>query len=467
MEKGLFLEMWGEIKELFENIFKKYDDLWVERERKINTKFLVLFLFRLVIPKDERGYANTLLEIFNNFLNKDIQDMPKTLAASSVCEARMKLDPEIFRELNEGIIKIWNSYNKENALWHGFRLYGIDGSKFLLPKELLKEGFKKDGKHVHYPHGLLSSLYDLLTGIPYDYSFVNHGNERACALEHLKKGTEPALYVHDRGYFCFELLSTYVEKKNNALFRLQKKTRIKVIDDFWESNNTDEEVVVEPPKKLIQKVEKGFCKVRLDPIRVRLIKYTINDKTYVLLATLTDKEKYPESCFKDVYHSRWGHEEMLKVSKVITGVTDFHSRTKRGIEQELFAHFVIITLLKIIESQAHQQVEKKISDKKAVQKKLRRLTSSDTEKALKENASKNALEGKKEVQINQKGIFLLIGWALEKIVYEPVEFISSTINYIVESAEKTYQWFRPDRAYPRRSQSPPSKWWRVRKHAKA
>ena len=106
MEKDLFWAMWREIKELFENTFKKYDDLWVERERKINTKFLVLFLFRLVIPKDERGYANTLLEIFNNFLDKDIQDAPTALAASSVCEARMKLDPEIFRELNEGIIKI-------------------------------------------------------------------------------------------------------------------------------------------------------------------------------------------------------------------------------------------------------------------------------------------------------------------------------------------------------------------------
>src|ERR1700722_9913443 len=143
MEKGLFWAMWREIKELFENTFKKYDDLWVERERKINTKFLVLFLFRLVIPKDERGYANTLLEIFNNFLDKDIQDAPKALAASSVCEARMKLDPEIFRELNEGIIKIWDCYNKEPALWHGLRLYGIDGSKLLLPRELLKEGFKK------------------------------------------------------------------------------------------------------------------------------------------------------------------------------------------------------------------------------------------------------------------------------------------------------------------------------------
>jgi hypothetical protein len=467
MENSLFLAMWTEIKELFENTFKKYDNLWIERERKINTKLLVLFLFRLVIPKDERGYANTLLEIFNNFLDKDIQDVPKSLAASSLCEARMKLDPEIFRELNEGIIKIWDYYNKEPALWHGLKLYGIDGSKLLLPRELLKEGFKKDGKHVHYPNGLLSSVYDLFTGIPHDYCFVNHGNERACALEHLKKRTDPALYVHDRGYFSFELLSAYNETNKNALFRLQKKTRIKVIDDFWESNETDIEAVVHPPEKLIQKVKKGLCKARLEPIKVRLIKYTINDQTYILLTTLVDREKYPESCFKEVYRFRWGHEEMLKISKEITGVTDFHSKTKRGIEQELSAHFVIITLLKIIESQAHHQVEKKMSDKKVVQKKLRRLTSNVTEKALKKSTSTSVLEEKEEVKINQKAIFLLLGWALEKLVYGPVEFIRSTVNYIIESSEKVYQKLRPDRSYPRRSKTPPSKWWRVRKSAKA
>jgi hypothetical protein len=469
MEKRLFLEMWEEIRELFENTFKRHDRLWIERERKINTQFLVLFIFRLVIPKDERGYANTLLEIFNNFLNNDIQDGPKVLAPSSVCEARMKLDPEIFRELNGGIIKIWDYYNKEPALWHGLRLYGIDGSKILLPRELLKDGFKKDGEHVYYPHGLLSSVYDLLTGIPHDYCFVNHGNERACAIEHLKKSSEPALYVHDRGYFSFELLSAYNEANKDALFRLQKKTRIEVIDDFWKSDKTDIEVLVPPPQKLIQKVKKDLCSVSLEPIIVRLIKYTINNQTYVLLTTLKDKEKYPENCFPGVYHSRWGHEELLKISKVITGVTDFHSRTERGIKQEIFAHFVLITMLKIIESQAHKQVEKKISDKKEPPKRLRRLANSETKELSQKNVSEGVLEDKKEVlQINQKTSFLLLGWVLEKLMYwEPGEFIRDTVDYLVESAEKIYRWRRPNRSYPRRSRRPPSRWWRGRENARA
>ena len=211
MENEKFVKMWHEIKDLFEKKFKEYDVKWMERERKINTKFLVFFIFRLIIPKDDRGYANTLLEIFNNFLQAGIKDQPKTLAPSSICEARMKLDPEIFRELSHEIVKIWNEYNEKPRLWHSLRLYSIDGSKILLPKELLEFGFKKEGEHTYYPQGLLSSMYDLLTGLPCDYSFVDHGNERACALDHLKHTKEYSLYIYDRGYFSFELLSAHRE----------------------------------------------------------------------------------------------------------------------------------------------------------------------------------------------------------------------------------------------------------------
>ena len=58
----------------------------------------------------------------------------------------------------------------------------------------------------------------------------------------------------------------------------------------------------------------------------------IDDKVYVLLTTLLDKEKYPEASMKEVYHLRWEHEEMIKLSKVITGVTDLHSKTERGVK---------------------------------------------------------------------------------------------------------------------------------------
>jgi hypothetical protein len=461
MKNEKFLAMWNEIKDFLERKFKEYDDKWIERERKINTKLLVLFILRLVIPKDERGYANTLLEIFNNFLQSGVQDQPKMLAPSSVCEARMKLDPQIFKEISYGIIKIWDSYNEKLRLWHGLKLYGIDGSKITLPKELLEYGFKKEGEHTYYPQGLLSSAYDLLTGLPCDYSFVNHGNERMCALDHLKYTEASSLHLYDRGYFSFEMLAAHQEAKKEAVFRLQTKVRIKAIDDFWDSNETDKEILIFPPEKFSKKVRKGLSCSSLEPIKARLIKYEIEGKSYVLLTTLLDREKYPENSFQEVYHYRWGHEEMIKVSKVITGVTDLHSKTERGVKQELFAHFLIIVLLKIIELQAQPQKEEEIKDKKPPLKRLRGLNDKTSSNELGKEKIGNWSDLRNGVQLNQKTIFLLLSWVIEKILYVD-SVVQDTISYLIDSAKKIYSVFRPNRRYPRKSRTPPSKFWRAR-----
>lgn len=463
MENEKFIKMWHEIKDLFERKFKEYDGKWMERERKINTKFLVLFIFRLVIPKDDRGYANTLLEIFNNFLHEGIKDQPKALAPSSICEARTKLDPEIFRELSYGIVKIWNEYNEKPRLWCGLRLYGIDGSKILLPKELLEFGFKKDGEHTYYPHGLLSSMYDLLTGLPYDYSFVDHGNERACAIVHLKHTEEHSLHIYDRGYFSFELLTAHREAKKEALFRLQTKIRIASIDDFWDSAETDKELLIFPTEKFTKKVTKGLSSGVLDPIRVRLIKYMIDGNVYVLLTTLLDKVKYPESSLKTVYRLRWGHEEMIKLSKVITGVTDLHSKTERGVKQELYAHFLIVALLKIIELQAQPQKEDELKIKKPILRRLKGLKDNDAlrDKKKQNERGENWPELRNGIQLNQKSIFLLLSWVIEKFLYIE-SILTQTVNHLVSSAKTIYTAFRGNRKYERRSRTPPSKFWRNR-----
>ncbi len=460
METAKYFEMWVEIRALFDEIIKKYDSIWVERERKINTRFLILFIFRLVIPKDERGYGNTLIEIFNNFLNYGIDNVPTTIAPSSICEARMKLNPIIFKELNNGILEIWNRYQQKPALWNGLRLYGVDGSKLTLPSELVKVGYKKPGDHAHYPQGLLSGVYDLLTGIPQDFDFVGHNNERTCALEHLKHIQKDSVNVYDRGYFSFELLHDHMEQQRHAIFRLQSKTRIQVIDDFWESDDTERFVLMPPPQRIVRDVKMGHSKIKLRPIEIRLIKYTINEKKYVLLTTLLDKEKYPEDIFKGAYNTRWEHEEMLKVSKVITGVKDFHSKNESGVKQELFAHFVIITLLKIIQSQSHCEVEKEIKNKEIPKRRImpRIKQESKLKAAPKTTKEKGVLE---KIKINQKSAFLLVGWALEKLFYwNPFKFIEESVSFMVNSAKKLYQKVRLDRNYPRVSKTAPSKWYK-------
>ena len=53
-----------------------------------------------------------------------------------------------------------------------------------------------------------------------------------------------------------------------------------------------------------------------------------------------------------VYHSRWGLEELYKVSKRVVVIEDFHAKTERGVKQELFAHFVLITMNRLFANRA-------------------------------------------------------------------------------------------------------------------
>jgi hypothetical protein len=63
-----------------------------------------------------------------------------------------------------------------------------------------------------------------------------------------------------------------------------------------------------------------------------------------------------------------------------------------------------------------------------------------------------------DVKVNQKGCFLLVGWALEKILYLCSNKIEEGVTMMVDSAKRLYQKVRPGRCYPRKSKRPPSKW---------
>lgn len=518
METTQFLEMWKDIREVFDATIEKYDKLWIQRDRKINTRFLVLFILRLTIPKDQRGYGATLLEIFDQFFNLDIHNSFNRLAPSSICEARAKLDPAIFKELNSGILKVWEKYNNNPRLWQGHRLYGVDGSKINLPRELLKADYQTPGDHAHYPQGLLSGAYDLLTGIPYDFDIVSHNNERTCALEHLKQIEENSITVYDRGYYSFELLADHASQRKHAIFRIKRNMQVKEIDSFWESDETDKVVKLYPPKNIAHEVRMGRSNVLLDPIEVRVIKYTIKEYTYVLLVTLLSKEKYPLEIFPDVYHSRWGIEEMYKVSKEITGVKDIHSKTEIGVKQELNAHYIIITMLKIIEGQAHSRIIEEKKERKPPKRRLRPLHDdtpepennktnsrsgcsktriddvatgpnqgldqnpghpetersltpySEAEPAPQEGGNgpgfdqvpnQNDSEMEDKIKVNQKGCFLLVGWSLEKFLFwDPMKFVEGCVEYMIDSAATLYQKVRPNRSFERKSKTPQSKWTR-------
>ena len=71
------------------------------------------------------------------------------------------------------------------------------------------------------------------------------------------------------------------------------------------------------------------------------MKYVAGDTEYRLATSLIDGGRFDVQALSDMYHECWDVEEMYKSEAVIGNL---HARSERGVRQELYAAFTIVTL---------------------------------------------------------------------------------------------------------------------------
>lgn len=188
--------------------------------------------------------------------------------------------------------------------------------------------------------------------------------------------------------------------------------------------------------------KKGFD-LDIKPLTVRLIKHKINNETYVYATTLIG-ETYPKECFAEIYHGRWGIEELYKISKKFIEIENFHSKTARGVKQELYAHLLLINIARFVEFEAKNFLPPYEQDK-----------ADDTQSAQDFSKIFNPIT---ILNINFKNCLLVIGRYLENLILAPCEQLLDWLPKITSSIARIRQKIRPNRHYPRISHKPRDKW---------
>ena len=269
----------------------------------------------------------------------------------------MKLDEAAFTCINQRIIAAYEQKEQGQSYSRlGHRIFAVDGSKVNLPRSLLSSGYKLPSDNANYPQGLLSCLYQLKSKIPFDFDLVPHTDERSCAERHLAVLEKDDVVVYDRGYFSYNMLHQHYKSGIHAIFRLQESTYA-VIRDFFSSQQTDIIATIDPSSATRHEIMRKHPELFIVPLKMRLIKYQLGDDTFCLGTTLVDQNRYSNiKDFIDVYHERWGVEELYKVSKRIFIIEDFHAQNERGVKQEIFAHFAYVTMNWIFANQADDSV---------------------------------------------------------------------------------------------------------------
>ena len=85
-----------------------------------------------------------------------------------------------------------------------------------------------------------------------------------------------------------------------------------------------------------------------------MVRYDIADERYVLATTLSDPDRYGTAGLCGLYHGRWSIEELYKTSKHVIAVDEFHGKTERGVRQELYARFNLITMARLFSNPGRQ-----------------------------------------------------------------------------------------------------------------
>jgi len=438
-----FVALWEEVVHILHEVAAHYDQKWRVRKRVIDSLILMLLIFRLVCSKNAQSYGTTIDALWDSCEKLKLSLPQKnSIAPSSFCAARHKLDEAVFKYANQKILTAYAG-DTSGYTWLGHRLFAVDGSKINLPRELRAFGYQTPSEMTHYPQGLLSCLYQLKSQLPFDFDLVAHANERLCAMRHLEVLENNDVVVYDRGYFSYLLLHRHYQTGIHAIFRLQQSSSTR-IEEFFSSPQTDIEVTIDPSPRTRADIHSQYPDLDIVPLKMRLLKYKIAGSTFCLGTTLVAAhQRYPLQEFMDVYHGRWGIEELYKVSKHIFVVEDFHAKNERGVKQELFAHFVLITMNRLFANRADIEINSC------------QISAPFDPHGSSICAPPTAAMASRKT--NFKNCIHVLERSLEELL-----LLHKRLKGIVQRTFRAivarHQRIRPNRSYPRRSMRPETKW---------
>ena len=426
-----FLLAWQELVAAATSAAAAHDRVWQVRRRVINTLLVVLFIYRLIFSGN--GYTATLAALWEQCRACGIAlPQPEPVAASSMSAARAKVDETVFKSLHAEILERAGS-----RAWKGHKVFAVDGSKINLPRPLLRAGYRLPREESHYPQGLLSCLYELAPKLPVDFELHAHGNERAAALAHLAATAAGDVVVYDRGYYSYQLLLAHAERGVHPLFRLARNTEA-AFDAFIAGNKPEMRVSITPKPHTLRRLQQKDPEARPRPIPVRLVRYVHRETEFHLATTLLDPDRYPVRELADLYQDRWGIEELYKTAKLSLEMEDFHSRSERGVKQEIYARFNLITMTRLFTNFGDTMRNSQIPS-----------------------------APQPETRANFKAALFALARNLERLVLRQATMMQDAVHQVLACVTTARQRLRPDRSYPRRCRKPLSKWRTPHKTAKA
>lgn len=329
------------------------------RKRKMSLENLLTFTLT------QKG--KTLSMEINNYF-KDINERQNRITKQAFSKQRMKLNPEVFIQLSNEYVESIYDDNNYNTL-KDYIVTAVDGTVLEIPdtKELRKAYDCERGNNKHdmrVSRARVSGIYDVLNDIMIDAQIGKYTTpEKEMGLRNILNMVnilkdKKIMIIFDRGYISTELLLILSKLDITFLFRVQSK-RYEVEKASMESN--DEFVKFEITKSRRRRISKEILQYAKDvnEINLRITKIILSTGEEEYLFSNIPFKDFNTNEMGDLYFKRWKIETAYDIIKNKLYIENFSGKKEIIIEQDFYAHMLILNMVQDLKNDVNQKVESK------------------------------------------------------------------------------------------------------------
>lgn len=274
------------------------------------------------------------------------------VSKSAFTQSRRKLNPNVFKELNNGQVNYFNQNAPFKRSWKGKRIIAIDSSSVNLPhtKDVEDCFGSVRSRQEKVIAGLASFAYDVCNDLVIDAMLApKKSGEQDLAVDHLHQlNPQTDILVFDRGYpaqwlmglldllgfkYCFRLSTSW----KNATEAVKDKR-----DVGWTMRREN--------KSSWGKLKTYGLPRELENLRLLSIPLDSGEQE-LLVTNLSDSQKYTYRDMKELYQLRWPVEESFKTFKKVLNIEYFSGRTSIAVKQDFHARVLMQNLASMVRTQ--------------------------------------------------------------------------------------------------------------------
>ncbi len=293
-----------------------------------------------------RGYTHLLDAFWSEAQVLDVE-LPTAapVSGAAFCKARRKLDPVLLQEL---ILEAAATFDGEfggSARWKGLRILAVDGCRMNTQRGTLLNCAYGTPKGAHCPQLLASVLFDVIARVPQDVGVApNTGSERKLLTAHLDVLREGDVVVLDRGYPSYAVVRKLSASPADFVLRLPVSHTFPFVHGFVRSGDTERRV------ELILAAQGDEPEV---VVSLRAVSLEGPDGVPMILLTSLDESVASRAELKQLYKLRWEVETFFGLAKSdYLDQGQFHARHPVGVEQEIYALCLFVSLSRFLMAQA-------------------------------------------------------------------------------------------------------------------